>query len=196
MKETNHSQLLRVLAGEGGDIYISPAAPCTRKLSSVKIGPEGATFEDAAIRGVDVCGERNYTSLPAGYIMVAGGDDFFSLIEISAGSAEGFLYREEIPITDPSITVEDGSAAGDLSATVAYSNAGTAYSANVYSRIVSGDGNVISEGNNILYFLYGAGSITLELQYPSTVGVGYKLQISFDNEVWYDSNLFEVSLGD
>ena len=92
--ETNHSRLLGILAGEAGDYYIGTDAVTTKKFSRIIIGPDGATVSVLKDNGTDVCSARNYSALPAGYVICAGGNDYIDAVTLSAGNAEGIIYRE------------------------------------------------------------------------------------------------------
>jgi hypothetical protein len=58
-KETNHSRLLGILAGEAGDYYIGTDALTDKKFSRIVIGPDGATVSVLKIMGTDVVTARN-----------------------------------------------------------------------------------------------------------------------------------------
>lgn len=94
--ERNHSQLLGMLAGEGGDYYIGTQAVSDKKFSHIKVGSDGATLVGVQRMGVDVMTARNYPSaMPGGYIMCAGENGYFDHIEFSAGYAQGTLLSDE-----------------------------------------------------------------------------------------------------
>jgi hypothetical protein len=92
--DSNHSRLLGILAGEAGDYYIGTDKVDTKKFSRIVIGPDGATVSTIKINGADVKTARNYSALPAGYVICAGGTDYIDEITLSAGNAEGIIYRE------------------------------------------------------------------------------------------------------
>lgn len=95
-QERNHSELLGRIAGEGGDYYIGTEAVSDKKFTHIKIGSDGATLAGVQIGNQDVTTERNYPSaMPGGYIMCAGGDNYFNHIELRDGYAQGFLVSEE-----------------------------------------------------------------------------------------------------
>lgn len=94
-QERNHSELIGRLAGEGGDYYIGTQAVSNKKLTHIIVGSDGATLVGVQIGGVDVKTTRNYpASMPGGYIMCAGGTEYFNHIEFSAGNAEGLILSE------------------------------------------------------------------------------------------------------
>jgi hypothetical protein len=91
----NHSELLGRIAGEGGDHYIGTQAISNKKFTHIEIGPDGATLVGVQIGNQDVKARKNYpAAMPGGYLMIAGGDQYFNHIEFSAGWAEGLLLSE------------------------------------------------------------------------------------------------------
>jgi hypothetical protein len=94
-KETNHSALLGKMIGEGGDYYIGTQAVSNKKFSHIQIGPDGATLVGVQIGNQSVMAARNYpAAMPGGYLMCAGGQDYFNYISLSAGNAEGVILSE------------------------------------------------------------------------------------------------------
>lgn len=92
----NHSELLGRMTGEGGDYYIGTQAVSDKMFTHIIVGTDGATLVGVQIGNQDVKTARNYPSaMPGGYIMCAGGDNYFNHIEFSAGSAQGLLVSEE-----------------------------------------------------------------------------------------------------
>lgn len=95
-RERNHSELLGRIAGEGGDCYIGTQAVSDKKLTHIIVGSDGATLVGVQIGNQDVSSERNYPSaMPGGYIMCAGGSNYFNHIEFSEGYAEGLILSED-----------------------------------------------------------------------------------------------------
>jgi hypothetical protein len=94
----NQSDLLGILAGEGGDYYIGNQAAVTdKKFTHIIFGPDGGTLIDVKIGGISVKTARNYpTAIPGGYIMCAGAGYAFDYISLSAGNAEGLIDDQEI----------------------------------------------------------------------------------------------------
>lgn len=94
-QERNHSELMGRLAGEGGDHYIGTQAVSNKKFTHIIIGTDGATLVGVQIGNQDVKTGRNYpASMPGGYVMCAGGNNYFNHIQFSAGNAEGLLLSE------------------------------------------------------------------------------------------------------
>ena len=89
----NQSDLLGILAGEGGDYFIGNQAPVTGKIfTHIIFGPYGGTLAGVQIGNQDVRTERNYPeSIPGGYIMCAGTGKSFNHISLSAGNASGLI---------------------------------------------------------------------------------------------------------
>jgi hypothetical protein len=180
MKEVENHKLLGPMAGQAGDYYISTGEVTAFKFSHIIAGPDGATVDDVKIRGISVKTARNYGALPAGYPMCAGGDDYFDLINLSAGNAQGLLYDEEEQqlVTFDSITT-GGNGAPNASLTMAlqFDNEGPSGSIAVDYRIKDAEGSVVTEGRQTLYFLKGSNleqAIT-GLIYP-VAGEGYTIE--------------------
>jgi hypothetical protein len=89
----NQSDLLGILAGEGGDYYIGNQAAVADKLfTHIIFGPDGGTLVGVQIGSQDVKTARNYpASIPGGYIMCAGTGKSFNYINLSAGNASGLV---------------------------------------------------------------------------------------------------------
>lgn len=95
VQEKNHSELLGRLTGEGGDYYIGTQAVSDKKFTHIKVGADGATLVGVQIGNQDVTTDRNYpAAMPGGYLMCAGGKEYFNHIEFSAGYAQGILLSE------------------------------------------------------------------------------------------------------
>ena len=95
-QERNHSELMGRMAGEGGDHYIGTQAVSDKKFTHIIVGSDGATLVGVQIGNQDVTTQKNYPSaMPGGYIMCAGGTQYFNHIEFSAGYAQGLLLSEE-----------------------------------------------------------------------------------------------------
>jgi hypothetical protein len=94
----NQSDLLGILAGEGGDYYIGNQAAVTdKKFTHIIFGPDGGTLVEVKIDGVSVKTARAYpATIPGGYIMCAGAGYAFDHIELSAGNALGLIDDQEI----------------------------------------------------------------------------------------------------
>lgn len=92
----NQSQILGMVAGEGGDHYIGTQAVSTKKFTHIVFGSDGGTLVGVQIGNQDVKTTRNYpATIPGGYIMCAGSGQYFNHIELSAGSAEGLVLDED-----------------------------------------------------------------------------------------------------
>jgi len=196
MQELNHSKLLGVLAGEAGDYYIGTTAVTTKKFAAIVIGPDGATVTVCKIRGVDVMTERNYGVLPAGYIMTAGGDDYFDAITLSAGNASGLLYHEDSAVTLSSIAVSNGAAGAAMTGTITFTNTGNSGSLRILWQVKNAAGTVVQTGEKVVYFLKGTG-LTVSLAagtYYSTVATGYKMDIRIETVTdWTESTSFNIT---
>jgi hypothetical protein len=95
VRENNHSKLLQRIAGEGGDYYIGTQAVSDKKFTHIKVGADGATLVGVQVGNQDVKTTRNYPAvLPGGYMMCAGGQEYFNHIEFSTGYAQGILLSE------------------------------------------------------------------------------------------------------
>lgn len=193
--ETNHSRLLQILTGEGGDYQIGTTAITDKKFSRIVITAE-ATLTALKIRGIDVRTVRNYGTLPVGYVLVAGGDDFFDHVDFATGSAEGYLYSEPSEISFSDVAVPDGEAEAALTATITYSNSGAAASKKVLWNLLNPDGDIVDSGEEVLYFLPADnGTITIAgLTYPADAADGYEFDVMLDGEYsWTTSALFEIT---
>jgi hypothetical protein len=93
----NHSELLGIMAGEGGDYYIGNQAAVTdKKFTHIIFGPDGGTLTDVKIGAQSVKTSRNYpATIPGGYIMCAGIGKYFDYIDLSAGNASGLVLDED-----------------------------------------------------------------------------------------------------
>lgn len=196
MKNTNHSELLRVLAGEGGDYFIGTTAVTTKKFSKIKV-TAAATLTDVKVRGVSVKTARNYpNSVPVGYEMIAGGDDYFDYIELSAGSAEGYVYPEEPVIGGLAVVVDGGVAGAAMTIEVAFNNTGNAASRKLYWRVRNDADEIVQSGENTAYFLSGS-TLTVDVTgnlYFATADTGYELDIQLEgSELWTTSAPFEIT---
>jgi hypothetical protein len=91
----NQSDLLGILAGEGGDYYIGTQAVSNKKFTHIIFGPDGGTLVGVQIDNQDVKTARNYpATIPGGYIMCAGTSKAFNHISLSAGNASGLIDDE------------------------------------------------------------------------------------------------------
>jgi hypothetical protein len=88
----NQSDLLGILAGEGGDYYIGTQAVSDKLFTHIIFGSDGGTLVGVQIANQDVKTARNYpASIPGGYIMCAGTGKSFNYISLSAGNACGLI---------------------------------------------------------------------------------------------------------
>ena len=195
-KEINHSQLLRVMAGEAGDFNLGIAAYADKKFSMIRVGPNGATFTVCTIRGVDVMTPRNYGVMPAGYLMVAGGDDYFDSVTITAGDAEGVNYWEETTQGTFALAVAPGQQGAAMIPTITFTNAGSAGSKLVHWRTKNAAGAVVQSGEAKLYFLKGAGLLVsiYGILYFATPALDYTVEVRLEgSEVWTACAPFEIT---
>lgn len=158
MKELNHSKLLSAMAGQPGDYYIGTTPVTTKKFSHIVIGPDGATVNVCRIRGVDVKTARAYAALPAGYVMCAGGDDYFDSIHFTAGSGQGVLYDEESAMSAVSVAVADGYYGETMTPTITFTRTGVAGSRRLNWRVKDNNDTVLQSGDKTVYFLPGTGA--------------------------------------
>lgn len=196
MKEVNHSELLGKSLGEGGDYYIGTAAVTTKKFALIVVGPSGATVSVCKIRGVDVKTARNYGSLPAGYMMCAGGNDYFNSITFSAGSGLGIIYSEPpvVEITAASITTGDEETA--ITNSITFNNTGNAGSVKLDWRIKDDAGAIVVAGKADLYCLPGTGvSAAIQgLTFPAQPGTDFTFEVSLEGkEDWTVSSVFDIN---
>lgn len=195
-KELNHSELLRRVAGEGGDYFIDTTEITTKKFSMIKIGPDGATVSVLKIRGVDVCADRNYAILPAGYILCAGGNDYFDAITLTAGNAQGILYSEEAAPGTFAVSVADGEPEAAMTIVLTFDNTGNSGSKKVYWRVRNALDVTVQEGENIVYFLKGS-TVTVPIaagNFIATEGEGYELDIRLEgSDVWTTCAPFNIA---
>ncbi len=198
-QETNHSRLLGVIAGTAGDVYIGVEAVTDKKFSLIEIGPDGATVTVAKIRGVDVVTARGYGALPAGYQMIAGGDDYFDAVTLTAGSAQGVLYPEPISPVIDTVVVAAGAINDPMVPEITFDNAGGSGSVPLRWRLKDPEGAVIETGETKIYFLNGSDvEVTIPgLTYPDTADDGYVFEINItdSDEAWIASAAFEVTSG-
>lgn len=177
---------LSQMAGSNGDYYISTTPVSDKKFSQILVGPNGATVTSVKIRGVDVSTSRNYNVLDAGYLMCAGGNDYFDYVEFSAGSAEGVLYDESPtnPIIN-GVTLDSSLAGNPMTPILSFSNTGNSGGKNINWRVYNTAGTTVQTGNNIVYFLNGDNSVNiLNLTYYSVPANNYRFETSFDNISW------------
>jgi hypothetical protein len=88
----NQSDLLGILAGEGGDYYIGTQSVSDKLFTHIIFGPDGGTLVGVQIASQSVMVERNYpATIPGGYIMCAGSGRAFNYISLSAGNASGII---------------------------------------------------------------------------------------------------------
>lgn len=89
----NQSDLLGIIAGEGGDYFIGNQAPITDKLfTHIILGPDGGTLAGVQIDSQSVMASRNYpATMPGGYIMCAGAGKAFNYISLTGGNASGLI---------------------------------------------------------------------------------------------------------
>lgn len=196
MRNTNHSKLLQVVAGEAGDNYLGIATHNTKKYSLIKIGPDGATITECTIRGVDVMAARGYGALPAGYQMIAGGEDYFDKVVITAGSAEGVLYPEEVIPGTFAVAVTGGVKSTTMTPTITYTNAGGSGSKKVMWRTRNAEDAIVQAGESIIYFLKGVAAAVgiTGLSFHSVAAEGYEFDMKLeDSEVWTTSAPFEIA---
>lgn len=171
------------LWGFGGDAYIGAESFSGKKFTHIVVGSSGATFTALTIRGVDVVTAKNISgiSLPSGYILSAGGDDYFDSGTISAGSAQGLILSENPIVTLESVAVDNGVAATGMTPVLTFGNTGGAGSLEVEYSIQDSEGTVVEQGVARLgtakrvYFLSGDSqeAIIQGLTYPSTADTGY-----------------------
>jgi hypothetical protein len=197
MQQLNHSKLLGVLAGEGGDYFIDTTLVTTKKFSRIKI-TEAATITDIKIRGVSVKTDRNYGALPVGFELFAGGDDYFDYVALSAGSAIGVLMAEDASVGALAVTV-DGSLneLGYYEITVGFSNTGNAGSRKVLWQLRNDADEVVQSGEVVLFFLKGSGlTVPFYIDIDSnTADTGYELDIKLEgSDVWTTSAPFETTV--
>jgi hypothetical protein len=193
---TNHSRLLGQMAGESGDYYIGLVAVTDKKFSHVVIGPDGATISVCKIRGVDVLAARNYDDLPVGYVLCAGGDDYFDAITLTAGNAQGVIYDDPITPVAASVAVANGIHEATMTPTITFTNAGCSGSKEIQWRVKNSAGVVVQSGKAIIYFLSGSGiTVTIPgLTYFATVATGYTFEINLtDGETWIASSAFNIT---
>lgn len=195
MKVTNESELMSPMVGQCGDYAIGLVAVTTEKFSHIVIGPNGATVSVCKIRGVNVMANRNYSALDAGYVMSAGGDDYFDAITLTAGSAEGVRYHDEILPLPASVAVANGVHGAGMTPTITFTNAGLSGSKKVWHRTKNAAGSVIQSGEPTIYFLKGSGvTVTIPgLIYFATVANGYTFEISLNGENWIASTAFNIT---
>jgi hypothetical protein len=188
---------LGLLVGAPGDYYIGVVAVTTRKFSHIIIGPAGATVSVCAIRGVDVLSARNYGVLPAGYIMVAGGDDYFDSITLTAGNAEGIDYVEASNPNLASVTVSNGVHGNTMTPTVTFTNSLLSNTRVLRWRLKNSGGQIVDSGIAKIHFLKGT-SINvniLGLTYYTTIATGYTLEVNVtdSDSVWIASASFNIT---
>lgn len=196
---TNQSKLLGQMAGESGDYHIELVAVTTKKFSHIVIGPDGATVTVCKIRGVDVMTARNYGTMKAGYVMCAGGDDYFDAITLTAGDAQGVIYDEPITPGSAAVAVSNGVAGATMTPTITFTNAGCSGSKLVRYRTKNTAGTIVQSGEVMIYFLQGSGlTVTIPgLLYFATVATGYTFEICLSDtgaaEVWTASAAFNIT---
>lgn len=191
-QKIDYAKVMAQLAGFGGDEYIGAEAFSSKKFTHLVIGSSGATFSALTIRGVDIVTNRGLTeiSLPSGYILCAGNDDYFDSGTISAGSAQGLRMQEDPIVTLESVAVEDGTAATGMTATLTFGNDGGAGSLEVDCVIEDSEETVIaqylrSEGTAIqVYFLPGESQTATipGLTYPSDAGTDYAIRVKISGD--------------
>jgi len=190
MEVTNQSRLLGAIAGQAGDYYIDTTAVTTKKFSHVIIGPAGATVGVCKIRGIDVIAARNYGELPPGYVMCAGGDDYFDAITLSAGYAQGLIYPETVAPGTLSVVVTGGVAEAAMTPTITYTNTGNGSSKLLDWRVKNSAGVVVQSGQAHVYFLSGTGlTVTIPgLSYFATVGADYTFEFKENEKETYTAS--------
>jgi hypothetical protein len=83
------------MVGYGGDVFINAS---TSSLSGIVFShvfiTSDAVLTDIKIGGTSVLTARNYVghTLPAGYLICAGGDDTIDYVMLASGSAEGVIF--------------------------------------------------------------------------------------------------------
>lgn len=188
---------LGLLVGAPGDYYIGVVAITTQKFSHIIIGPAGATVSVCKIRGVDVMTDRNYGVLPAGYIMIAGGDDYFDSITLTAGNAQGVWYSEPSVPSTASVTVGNGVHGNTMTPSITFTNSILSHSRNLRWRVKNSSGQVVDSGIAKVFFLKGA-SISVNipgLTYYVTVANGYTLEVNLSDSdsMWIASASFNIT---
>ncbi len=156
MKKIDNTMLLMLLAGGCGNVMIGTTA-CTRKLTKIVAGSAGATLTDVKIGGVSVKTERNYpNALLAGDSLVAGAGECFDYVKLSAGTAEGFLAKEDPLLSGLSVAVVDGHSGGANTVTFGYTNTGGAGTRLVEFEYYNGAGQMVKSGCKEVYLAFGA----------------------------------------
>jgi hypothetical protein len=83
------------MVGYGGDVFInaSTSSMSGKTFAHVYITSD-AVLTDIKINSVSVMTARNYTghTLPAGYLICAGGDDVIDYVMLASGNAEGVIF--------------------------------------------------------------------------------------------------------
>lgn len=204
-QKVNYAEVMAQIAGFGGDEYIGAESFSGKKFTHIVVGSSGATFSALTIRGVDVVSDRGLSgiSLPTGYIISAGNDDYFDSGTISAGSAQGLRKQEDPLVTLDSVAVDNGTAATGMTATLTFGNDGGAGSLDVDCIIEDSEGAVIdqflrSEGTAIqVYFLPGESQTAIipGLTYPDEAGTDYaiRVKISGDDDSTEVEDTFDVT---
>ena len=196
MQEINHSNLLRVLVGEAGDHFISTTSITTKKFTRIKITAT-ATLTDVKLRGVSVKTARDYpSSLPVGYEMIAGGNDYFDTITLSAGSAIGYLYYEEPVVGSLALNVSGGAHGASMSPVITFTNTGGSASKLVYWRTRDKADAVVQSGEQVVYFLKGS-SVNVSLvglTFFASADTGYEVDVRLEgSDTWTACAAFEIT---
>ena len=99
-KETNLADLLGKMVGTGGDRFLKASTdPVSGKFSHILIGPDvSGTLTSLKIMGVDVMTQRGYDlnggTLPAGYLICAGGEDYITEITLVSGTGSAIIFSQ------------------------------------------------------------------------------------------------------
>ena len=192
-QDLNMSNLLGKMIGHGGDYPINPSTAITKKFSHILIGPNGAVVSAVKIRNIDVSTSKGYYSLYAGYLMCAGGDDYFDSITLASGSAEGFLYSQPVSLI-MALTVDSSKARNVMIPRIVYTNSGNAGSKEFVWELDSSKGIHIQNGRTNLYFIDGSSTVTIpNLTYINAVGTAYVFKVGFDYGTWEASSTFNIT---